>query len=86
MLLLVELSAYLTARHKPQPNEKDEREKTGFNYTEGVGKFQPRVELWQPWIELKGFVFRCDSTRLGEPFQGCMKTEALVIPGFKVNP
>jgi hypothetical protein len=25
---------------------------TGFNYTEGVGKFQRRVELWQPWVNI----------------------------------
>ena len=60
----------------PQPNEKDEREGTRVNYTEGVGKFQPRVELCQPWDQvsegagtLKGFVSVVIQRDLANPFR-----------------
>ena len=72
---------------------KDERQKTRSNYTEGVGKFKPRVELWQPWDHVSDdcwnperFRSRCDSTRLGEPLQGSLKYRRLLSQGFKANP
>jgi len=68
-------------------------EETRSNYTEGVDKFQPRVGLWQPWGSSNGWYwnpegvrFCCDSTRLGEPFQGCVKCQRSFSRGFKSKP
>ena len=86
-------SADCTARLRLQPNGKDVRVETRANYAEGVGKFQPRVELWQPWDQVTAGCwnpervrFCCDSTRLGEPFQGWVKYRRSLSQGFKANP
>ena len=88
-----EVKAEITARLRLQPNEKDARVETRANYTEGVSKCQPRVELWQPWDQVSDGCwnpervrFCSDLTRLGEPFQGCVKYRRSLSQGFKANP
>ena len=80
------------AAARPQPNEKDEQEETRSHYTEGVAKFQPRVELWQPWDQvsdrcwnLKRFVSvvaQCEWVTLS----GLCEIRPLLSQGFKANP
>jgi hypothetical protein len=65
---------------------KDGNRKTESN-TEGVRKFQPRVELWQPWDEagdvvvtLKGFAKETN------PYRVKTTLTHQLSQGFKANP
>src|SRR5437867_3625119 len=52
-------------------------------YTEGVGQFQPRVELWQPWDQVgdgRGYPERVCS--VSEPLQGLMRYWNFFVPGL----
>jgi len=67
-------------------------------YTEGVGQFQPRVELWQPWehecsfasgATLKGDALRYSNRKQSAiTLSGFWDNQSIVyIPGFpKLNP
>src|SRR5437867_10253782 len=57
-------------------------------YTEGVGQFQSRVELWQPWDQVgvgRGYPERV--CFVSEPLQGLMRYWNFFVPGLpKLNP
>ena len=65
-------------------------------YTKGVGKFQPRVALWQPWEYGCNFMVDATLEELRQPrnprnatqlFQSCAESlEAVLVPGFQSKP